>query len=96
METGKDSASDTGSKGKTGGSVRPLLNGAGTLMTKEKVKAEVLNAFFASVFTDKTNLQQSPAPQTRGELWSKEDLPWVEADQVREHSNKLDTASPWV
>ena len=67
--------------------MRPLLNGAGTLMAKDKEKAEVLTAAFASVFTGKTDLQQSLAPQTRGRVWSKEDLPRVEEDQVKEHLN---------
>ncbi|CAM5087143.1 unnamed protein product [Natator depressus] len=34
-------------------SVGPLLNGGGNLVTDDVEKAEVLNAFFASVFIDK-------------------------------------------
>ncbi|KAK4816298.1 LOW QUALITY PROTEIN: hypothetical protein QYF61_014596 [Mycteria americana] len=53
-------------------------------------KPEVLNAFFVSIFTGKTSLQESQALETSGKVWSKEDLPWVEQDQIREHLNKLD------
>lgn len=36
-----------------------LLNGAGNLGTKDKKKAWIVNAFFASAFTGQTSLQQS-------------------------------------
>ena len=49
-------------------------------------KAEVSKAFFASVFTSKIDVQESQAPEMRG---SKEDLPLVEEDQVREYLSKL-------
>lgn len=39
-----------------------LLNGTGDLVTQDMEKAEVLNAFFALVFTGKTSLQESEAP----------------------------------
>lgn len=71
------------SKRKTEENVGPLLNGAGKLGTNNMAK--VLNAFFASVFASKTGLQESQAPQTRGKVWNKEDLPSMEKDQVREH-----------
>ena len=43
-------------KRKTRENVGPLLNGAGPTLTEDTVKAEVLNAFFASVFSGKTGL----------------------------------------
>ena len=47
-----------------------------------------INAFFASVFSNKTGLQESQVPETREEGWSKEDLLLVE--EVREYLQKLD------
>ena len=35
----------------------PLLNGAGDLVTYDREKAEVFDAFFAAVFTGGTGLQ---------------------------------------
>ncbi|KAK4832509.1 hypothetical protein QYF61_023574 [Mycteria americana] len=69
-----------------------LLLPAGTedLLTKGTEKAKVLITFFTSVLTHKTNPQQSQASAIRGKFWSKDDLPSVEEDQVKEHLNKLD------
>lgn len=50
-------------------------------------KAEVFNAFFASVVTCKTSTQEPQALETRMEVWSKEDLHSVEENQVREQLN---------
>lgn len=44
-------------------------------MIQKKVK--VLNAFLGSVFTNKIGLQKSKAPETRGKVWKKEELPLV-------------------
>jgi len=41
--------------------------------------------YFALVFAGKTSLRESYAPETRGQVWHKEDLSLVEEDQVREH-----------
>lgn len=49
-------------------------------MTQNVENAGVLNAFFASIFTSKTSLQESQALETR-EVWSREDLFLVEEDQ---------------
>ncbi|KAK4806988.1 hypothetical protein QYF61_000317 [Mycteria americana] len=61
--------------------VGPLLNGAGDLVTQDMEKTEVLNAFFAPIVASKTSLQKVQAPETRGEVWRKEDLPMVEQEQ---------------
>ncbi|KAK4825768.1 hypothetical protein QYF61_002331 [Mycteria americana] len=68
-----------GIKKRTRENVGPLLDRTHNLVTKE----EVLNAFFASVFASKTG--PSGIPETRGKGWSKEDVPLVEEDQVREY-----------
>lgn len=56
------------------------------MVTIDMEKAEVCNAFFSSsVFTCHTRLQDSQASETRGEVRSKEDVPFVEEDQVIEN-----------
>lgn len=41
-----------------------LLRGAGDLVTKDMEKAEVINSFFALVFTGKTSWQQFQTCET--------------------------------
>jgi len=43
----------------------PLLNEVGALMTENTEKAELLNVFFASVFTAKGGPQKSQALEVR-------------------------------
>lgn len=74
-------------KRQTRENLAPLLNGAGAMVTKYMEKAEVVNAFFASVVTCKTSTQEPQALETRMEVWSKEDLHSVEENQVREQLN---------
>jgi len=54
-------------------------------------KAELLNAFFASVFTAKASPQESHSLEVREEVWQKDDLPLVGEDCVRDHLSILDT-----
>jgi len=63
---------------------------AGVLVTQAMEKAEIINAFLPSSSTSKTSLQESQAPTTREKVWSKEDIPLVEMDQLREYINRVD------
>ena len=49
------------SKRKTRDNVGPLLNEVGVLVMEDAEKAELLNAFFASVFSAKAGPQESQA-----------------------------------
>lgn len=62
---------------------------AGDLVTKDKKKARILNAFSALVLTGKICLQDSQASDISGKVCKYKDLPLVEEDQVKEYSNKL-------
>lgn len=59
-------------------------------MTKDIEKAKVFDAFFASFFTGKTNLQESQVPETSVNVQSKKHLPSMEENQLREHVSILD------
>jgi len=50
-------------KRKARDNVGPLLKEAGVLVTEDAEKAELMNAFFASVFRAKTGPQESQAPE---------------------------------
>lgn len=67
-------------------------------MTKDVEKPKVLNATFNSAFTRKTSLQESQASETRGQVWSKKDLPKKDLPLVdEEHLNMgPDRKHPWV
>ncbi|KAK4815982.1 hypothetical protein QYF61_010850 [Mycteria americana] len=61
------------SKRKTRENMGPLLNGAGELVTKTRKRPS------------KNWLQESQAPETTGKVWNKEDLAFIEEDQIGEH-----------
>jgi len=79
------------SKRKTMDNVGPLLNEAGVLVTEDAEKAELLNAFFASLFSAKAGPQESQALEVREEACRKDDPPLVEEDCVRDRFSNLDS-----
>lgn len=85
METGKDSTSKEAAGERTRENVGLLLNAAGELVTD--VKDCGAWGILASVFTSKTDLQESQAPEAEGKAWNKKYLPLVEDDQARERFN---------
>jgi len=78
------------SKQRTRENVGLLLNEVSALVI-EDTRQQLLNAFFASVFTTKAGPQAYQFLEVREEAWRKEDLPLAEEDQVRGHLSKLDT-----
>jgi len=71
--------------------VGPLLNEVTVLVTEDAEKAELLDAFFASVFSAKAGPQKSQVLEVREEACRKDDPPLVEEDCVRDHLSNLDT-----
>ncbi|CAM5100848.1 unnamed protein product [Eretmochelys imbricata] len=76
-----------GNKKKAKESVGPLLNEGGNLVTEDVEKANVLNAFFASVFTNKVSSQTTALGITK---WGRDGQPSVEIEVVRDYLEKLD------
>ncbi|GAB0182274.1 mitochondrial enolase superfamily member 1 [Grus japonensis] len=74
-------------KRRTRENVGPLRNETGDLVTQDMEKAEVLNDFFASVFTGKC--LSHTAQVTEGRDWEDAEPPTVGEDQVREHLRNL-------
>ncbi|CAM5131267.1 unnamed protein product [Natator depressus] len=68
-------------------SVGPFLDEGGNLVTEDVEKANVLNAFFASVFTNKVSSQTTALGST---AWGGGDQPSVEKEVVRDYLEKLD------
>ncbi|GAB0209092.1 mitochondrial enolase superfamily member 1 [Grus japonensis] len=67
--------------------VGPLRNERGDLVTQDMEKAEVLNDFFASVFTGKC--LSHTAQVTEGRDWENAEPPTVGEDQVQEYLRNL-------
>ncbi|KFV11000.1 hypothetical protein N340_13377, partial [Tauraco erythrolophus] len=62
--------------------VGPLRTETGNLATQDMEKAEVLNDFFASVFTGKSSSGTAQAPEGKGRDCENEEPPTVGEDQV--------------
>nr|XP_048723915.1 uncharacterized protein LOC125644272 [Caretta caretta] len=63
------------------------MNGGGNLVTDDVEKAEVLHAFFASVFTDKISSHTAVLGNT---VWGGGEKPSVVKEQVKNYLEKLD------
>jgi len=79
------------SKQMTRENVGSLLSEVGALVMDDTEKAELLNAFFASVFTAKSGPQAPQSLEVREKAWTKEDPPLIKEDWVRDHLSKLDS-----
>ncbi|KFU99993.1 hypothetical protein N340_08025, partial [Tauraco erythrolophus] len=62
--------------------VGPLRKETGDLATRDMEKAEVLNDFFASVFTGKSSSGTAQVTEGKGRDWENEEPPTVGEDQV--------------
>ncbi|KAK4832375.1 hypothetical protein QYF61_022230 [Mycteria americana] len=78
-----------GDKRKTREDVGHLWKEMGDLVTGNMEKTEVLNDFFASVFTSKCSSHTAQVTECKGRDWENEELPTVEADQVQDHLGNL-------
>ncbi|GAB0207037.1 mitochondrial enolase superfamily member 1 [Grus japonensis] len=76
-------------KRKTRENVGPLRNIIGDLVTQDMEKAEVLDDFFASVFTSKGSSHNTQVTEGEGRDWENAELPTVGEDQVREYLRNL-------
>jgi len=62
--------------------VGPLWKEMGDLVTRDMEKAEVVDDFFASVFTGKCSSHTTQVREGKGRDWENEELPTVGEDQV--------------
>ncbi|GAB0187514.1 F-box only protein 11 [Grus japonensis] len=76
-------------KRRTRENVGPLQNETGNLVTQDMEKAEVLNDFFASVFTGKCLSHTAQVAEGKGRDWENAEPPTVGEDQVREYLRNL-------
>ncbi|GAB0204604.1 mitochondrial enolase superfamily member 1 [Grus japonensis] len=78
-----------GDKRRVTENVGPLRNETGDLVTQDMEKAEILNDFFASVFTAKCSSHTTQVAEGKGRDWEKEEPPTVGEDHIQDHLRKL-------
>ncbi|GAB0204964.1 hypothetical protein GRJ2_002962000 [Grus japonensis] len=76
-------------KRRTRENVSPLQKETGDLVTQDMEKAEVLNNFFASVFTGKGLSHTAQVTEGKGRDWENAEPPTVGEHQVREYLRNL-------
>ncbi|GAB0207751.1 mitochondrial enolase superfamily member 1 [Grus japonensis] len=76
-------------KRRTRENVGPLRNETGDLVAQDMEKAEVLDDFFASVFTGKCLSHTAQVTEGKGRDWENAEPPTVGEDQVRDHLRNL-------
>ena len=72
--------------------LHPLLDAGGNIATKDEVKAEVLNAAFASVFNSETSYPQGTQPPELGDRDEEEqnEVPAVQEETISDLLLQLD------
>jgi len=78
------------SKRKTRDNVGTLLNEVGVLVMEDAEKAELLNAFFTSVFSAKASLRNPRSWRQERKPAERMTFPWLREDCVRVHLSNLD------
>ena len=74
----------TADKTNTRGNVGPLMNEVGALVTEDKEKAELLNAFFVFVYNAAHRLENPPTPEAPEEVGLNEEFALVDEDWVKD------------
>ena len=67
----------------------PQLNEGSVLVTGDVEKADILNTFFALVFTSKTPPWKSWILEVSERVWGMEDSPLVREEMVQEHLGNI-------
>jgi len=76
-------------KRKTRENEGPLWKETGDLVTRDMEKAEVLNDFFASVFTGKCSSHITQATDSKDKAWENEESHIVGEGQIQDHVSNL-------